>query len=231
MKRLPDHRSLLVAGALLCPALAAPAVAGAAADMALHREQWDFKVTLDGTPIGHHRFRLTPEDGEPDTWRLSSEADYDVRFLGIPVYRYRHQANELWRDGCLARLSADTDDDGERTAVQAQREGDALRIVVENGKSQRAELARGCVMTFAYWNPDLCRQTALLNPQTGRLDRVQIAPAGTEQLSDGGHEVNAHGWRILAPQGPVVVWFSAAGDWIGLDAVVSGKRKLSYRPQ
>ncbi len=62
---------------------------------------WDFSVLLDGSKIGYHRFQLTEDDGQR---RLTSEAKFDVRFLFINAFRYRHTNNEVWSDGCLERI-------------------------------------------------------------------------------------------------------------------------------
>ena len=77
----------------------------------LPREQIRAKVeaALDGKPIGEHRYTLERgADGAPQ--RVLSDARFDVRLLGIPVYRYRHQAQERWQGGCLQAIQADTDE-------------------------------------------------------------------------------------------------------------------------
>ena len=63
--------------------------------------EWDFRVLLDDSPIGEHRFALATTGGER---KLVSEARFAVKLLGVTVYRYRHEATELWRGDCLARL-------------------------------------------------------------------------------------------------------------------------------
>ena len=39
----------------------------------------------------------------------------------------------------------------------------------------------------------------------------------------------ARRWRITGAGAPLDVWYSAEGEWLGLDASVAGGRKLSYR--
>ena len=52
---------------------------------------WEFRVLLDGREIGAHRFALSEVDGVQE---LSSEARFDVRFLFINAWRYRHMARQ-----------------------------------------------------------------------------------------------------------------------------------------
>jgi len=191
--------------------------------------QWVFEVSLDGSRIGYHRFTLSTADGSPDARRLAEEAEFKARFLGIPVYRYHHEVQERWEGSCLASLSASTDDDGRATQVQAERNGGFTRITTRRGQEPQTQILPGCIMSYAYWNPALRAQANLLNPQTGRLDPVAITREGAAQIMAYGRPVAADDWRIRTPDGSIDVWYSATGDWLGLDAVVSGRRKLSYR--
>jgi len=86
-------------------------------------------------------------------------------------------------------------------------------------------------MTFAYWNPALRQQTRLLNPQSGADERVRVRRIGDGTLNVRGEPVVAQHWRIEGPVAPLDVWYSAQGDWIGLDSTVAGGRTLSYRLQ
>lgn len=208
------QRAAPIAAACAC-ALALPA-AGAG-------DGWTFRVLLDGKPIGQHRFSLlAASDGGGQT--MLSEAAFTVRFLGVTLYRYQHRAVERWRDGCLQALSADTDDNGRRTSVSAGAQGDRFEVSTPQSQS-----AQGCVLSFAYWHPALRTQQRLLNAQTGRIEPVRIAALGDGTLELGERRIAATQWRISGLPQPIDVWYSAQGDWLGLDTRVDGGRTLSYR--
>ena len=182
-----------------------------------------FEALLDGKPIGRHTFTVAT-DG--DARRVTSEADFRVKIIGITAYRYHHHAEERWRGDCLAGLSSTTDDDGKPARVELARTGDANEITTDAGKRSEP----GCLMSFAYWNPAMREQTRLLNPQTGKVDAVKIERVASGRVTVGGHEVDASDWRITGSESPIDVWISAQGEWIGLDSMVSGGRhKLTYR--
>jgi hypothetical protein len=172
--------------------------------------EWAFRALLDGEPIGEHRFSVS---GEGDERRVLSRADFAVKFLGITAYRYRHQAIEHWRGNCLTALDSTTDDDGKAESVRVD-QTDALK---------------GCVMSFAYWNPAIQTQTRLLNAQTGRLESVQVRRIGSGSVEVRGKPVEANEFLITGPAQPIVVWYTPRGEWVGLDSIVAGGRKLSYR--
>jgi hypothetical protein len=208
--------------ALCASALGGPAC-GAADAGASSAPAWRFTVLLDGRAIGRHTFRIDPAATDAER-TLVSEADYAVTFVGITVYRYQHRAVERWRGDCLAALNAETNDNGTRSTVAAEQRGEAFEV-----KTPMPQQVRGCVMTFAYWNPALRAQKRLLNAQTGRIEAVEISDLGEAVMPGGGAPITAHAYRINGLPTPIDIWYSAQGEWLGLDTVVNGGRKLSYR--
>jgi hypothetical protein len=180
------------------------AMAGAAG-----AQTWDFDVRLDGKPIGTHRFVVS---GPASAREVDSNASFDVKLLGIPVYRYRHQARERWAGDCLRELQSRTDDDGKPVRVDERRD------------------TNDCVMGFAYWHPRMNEQTRLLNPQTGLIEDVRFERLPEATLVVRGATVGAVRWRLSTPAQELTVWRDRSdGAWIGLDARVKGDRLLTYR--
>ncbi len=184
--------------------------------------EWNFTALLDGNPIGSHRFTVTSKGDERV---VVSDAEFAVKMLGFTAYRYRHHAEEQWQGECLVALATTTDDDGKPLGVRGEKQGDALVIRGTN----ESPSVKGCVMTFAYWNPALKSQTRLIDPQTGKLESVQVKSNGGGTIDVHGKPVEATGFRITGTKHPIDVWYGPQGDWVGLDSTVAGGRKLSYR--
>jgi hypothetical protein len=122
-------------------------------------KRWQFRVYLDGREIGTHRFTLTEEG---DVRELRSVARFDLRVLFFTAWRYRHEATERWRGGCLESLVSRTEDNGEPYAVEWRR-------------------GEGCEMSFAYWDPRITGASRLLNAQTGEVEPVRFARLAEER--------------------------------------------------
>jgi len=182
---------------------------------------WDFSVLLDGSEIGYHRFQLTEEDGQR---RLTSEAKFDVRFLFINAFRYRHTNTEVWSDGCLERMEASTRANGKELSVSGLR--DDSGFVVDDGEEQSS--LDDCVMTFAYWNPEFLQQPRLLNPQSGEYLDVEVVRVGQEPIVVRGEEVPAFVYRITARKMELKLWYSEDDEWLALESVAKGGRILRY---
>ena len=186
-------------------ATAAVLVSGHATGADLATREWRFNVSLDGKPIGNHRFVLR-DVGE--SRELTSEARFRARVLFFDAYRYDHRALETWRGDCLQQLDASTEVNGKRTVVDV---------------TPRDE----CVQTFAYWNPSILRASRLLNPQTGEYVPVQVRDLGSEILAG----QMAERFRLIGGgQTPMEIdlWYSPARDWLALESRTPEGRTLRY---
>lgn len=180
-----------------------------------------FDVFLDGKKIGYHRFEIEGSDRDTD---VRSEARFDVKFLFVTAFRYRHVTNETWTGGCLDEIEAHTDANGKRVELTGART--KAGFVVDTGV-QEAELPE-CVMTFAYWNPGFLNQGRLLNPQTGEYLDVDVTELGEEVVEVSGREVAARSVRLTARKMDITLWYSPEQEWLALESVAKGGRIIRY---
>jgi hypothetical protein len=180
-----------------------------------------FDVFLDGKKIGYHRFDIA---GQESNAAVRSEASFDVKFLFVTAFSYRHSAIENWSGGCLDEIEARTDSNGKELSVLGERSGDAF--VIDTG-GQEAELPE-CVMSFAYWNPGFLEQPRLLNPQTGEYLDVAVEELGRDVVTLDGREVPARSVRLTARQMDITLWYSENAEWLALESVAKGGRIIRY---
>ena len=207
--------AMLVAGATL--ATNAPAAAAT--------QDWKFDVLLDDKEIGYHEFRVS-EDGARKV--LETEARFDVKFLFITAFKYRHQNTEVWNDGCLTSIEAETNNNGDLLEVNGERIGDAFAVERTSGP---ATLER-CVRTFAYWNPEILASNRLLNSQTGDYEQVSVTLEGEDTVVVGEQVIDALRYRMAAEAGDITLWYSndETRRWLALEAPAKGGRKIRYKP-
>lgn len=186
---------------------------------------WRFRVLLDDKEIGFHEFRVVQDGG---TTRVDIEADFEVRVLRIPVYRYSHNNSEVWQDDCLAGLRATTNVNGERSTVRGEAGIDGFELAQPE---QARLLDEDCVRSFAYWNHSLLEKSRLLNAQTGELQAVELRPAGSDQIELDGIPVTADRYVLDTGAGEIVLWYrSDSNQWLSLQAPAKGGRVLRYEP-
>lgn len=201
--------TLLLAAMLVAPAHAYPP------------REWRFNVLLDNKPIGQHSFVLSLDQRQQV---LKSEADYNVKLLGFNAYRYQHLAVERWEGGCLSEIEARTNDNGDALALKGRKD-DAGFIL--NGPAGTRSLP-GCVMSFAYWNPAILKESRLLNAQNGEYLAVSVRDLGAESLSLGSAKIAARRYRLDAGKFSIDLWYGAGNQWLALETRTAEGRLLRY---
>ncbi|MEJ2308170.1 MAG: DUF6134 family protein [Gammaproteobacteria bacterium] len=188
-----------------------------ASDMQLH-----FDVYLDDRPIGVHRVILDRSGGEK---RVQVEARFDIKFLAFTAYKYRHSADELWRDGCIVELETSTNDNGKQLTVDAQ---PALQGLEVSTRDDSATLD-GCVRTFAYWDPGLLNSQRLLNTQTGEYELTSLQQVDSEPLSFNGRQYGPTRYRLsVRDKADIELWYAPDNSWQALQTTVAGGKILRY---
>src|SRR5262249_57694610 len=97
-----------------------------------------------------------------------------VAVLGVPVFRFTHEAEEQWQNGQLTAFKSKSDDDGEPREVALKLAGDRLRGTY-NGRTVDLPAS---LIPASLWRPDTVRQTVLLDPIRGRDRHVTVPDNG-----------------------------------------------------
>lgn len=186
-------------------------------------KEWSFDVWLDKQKIGTHTFVLTQN-------QLQSRASFKVKVLFINAYRYQHQADETWQGECLSQLKAHTEENRDITDVKGSQQSD-LFVIEKNGKLQSLP---ACVMTFAYWNPEILKQQRLLNPQNAEYLDISVADEGQQTITVKGQQVAAHQYRLTGRyQGKdklkITLWYDDQQQWVALESVTPEGYKITYK--
>lgn len=207
----------------LTPSLAAAILLSAllTATGALARE-WHFDVSVDGFPIGTHD--ITLED-KGNLRSARGDMRFRVSLLGFEAGSYEQHEEETWQADCLTRIVTRTVEKGAVTTVAGRLEGGSF-VIDGAGTKQRLP---SCVMSFAYWNPQVLKQPKLVNVQTGAWTPINVRDLGKEAYSVRGASVDATHYRIDTARNKIDVWYSPEGEWIGLRSTSHEGHVLNYR--
>lgn len=190
-------------------------------------KDWSFEVWLDKQKIGTHTFSLNNQ-------QLQSRANFEVKVLFISAYRYQHQADETWQDACLASLKAHTEENKTVTDVTGQLLDGQFMIDKREGKNGEKQILPACVMTFAYWNPGILKQTRLLNPQNAEYLDVKVTDDGTRTIMVKGQNMLTHQYQLKGrfkgkDKLNITLWYDQQQDWVALESVTPEGYKISYK--
>jgi hypothetical protein len=214
MIRRPRPRVLvgMRRGLLLLLLLVATAASAEAAE-----RRFDFEVLRNGRPIGSHVVAI--ERGERETV-IRIAVDMAVGIGPIALYRYRHRSTEVWRDGRLTRLDADTDDDGKLIALRVW--ADAGRLLIDGAEGRQE--APADTLPSSYWHPGLRTATRWIDTHTATVVPIEVTPEPSIRLISAGQEVEAIPHRTSSPGIEVIPFYTPEGEWVGLTFTYRGSR-------
>ena len=153
-----------------------------------------FDVYRNGSPFGEHTVRFQ----ETENGALQVDVDVELRAgLGpITLFRYRHDSREVWDDGELVSVTADTFNDG--TEMDFSLEGDAIPPLTLS----------------SHWRGYQAGLDQVFNTETGEPMDVVIEDLGEEMFDTPDGSVPARHLRITGTL-TADLWYDENGRWIG----------------
>ena len=188
------------------------------------QQYWNFKVLLDDKPIGYHQVRIDRQDNRK---AVHTKAEFDVRFMFIPVYSYVHDTRETWENGCLINITSTTDDNGDDFFINSKPLNQRLALETQDGMSS----FDGCVRTFAYWDIEMLQSTHLLNTQTGKYQAVTVTDMGSGTVNLENNEVEARRFKLIVEDMTIDLWYTNDMHWLALESTTASGAVLRYVPQ
>jgi hypothetical protein len=196
----PRIRHLLVSAALVVPIGPALACTHAPerAEYAIHHETYG--------EVGRHVITFAC-DGEDLI--VETEIEGEVKVLMVPLFKRDGTYREVWRGDRLVAFDSRIVDNGEVYEVMARAEGDHTMI---DGRRGRIE-APPTIVSNHPWNHEVIERTLLFDTQRGRLQKVQITPAGADTINVAGRALEAQKYRITGDL-ERELWYDDAGNWL-----------------
>ena len=210
MLRLLPVFALLIVGA---------ATASAAQDLPYGPSQ-SFAVFRNGDQIGRHT--LSFQHSGPNV-TVATNIDFAVKVLGITAYRYSHRAQEMWAGDTFRYVASQTDDNGKRFSVKAQRTPGGIQVERAGGQ----QVLPPDVLPSTHWNIRQVRQQVLLNTQDGSEAKVQVSELGREKIKTLKGWLDATRFRYT---GDVAKdqWFDDRGRWVKTTFKASDGSTIEY---
>jgi hypothetical protein len=188
-------------------------------------KNWNFKVYLDDKEIGFHNFSMVHKDEHHEIY---SSARFDVKFLFINAYSYKHDNVERWHGHCLNSINAVTDDNGDLYNVSGEADNEAFIVNAAENNNEKQNKYLPCIKTFAYWDPEFLNEATLLNSQTGEMIEVDSEFVANETLNYKGEEITARHYRLHGKDLRIDLWYSVDDHWLALESLTESGRVIRY---
>jgi hypothetical protein len=162
-----------------------------------------FAIERNGEEIGRHEVTFEQRGGRLEV-RIKVTVDY--HFLFISVYRFEHDAHEIWKDGTLQELRAITNDNGESFDVVVWPQASGLLLNV-NGEEH--DVGRG-VVSSSLWCQDMVRSGKMIDPTNGEVMSVKVSAAKWVQVTVRGVTIRAQKF-VMTGDLERELWYDSTG--------------------
>lgn len=184
-------------------------------------DQISFEVLRKGKPFGDHI--LSFDEAEDGTLQVTTDVDLKAGLGPITVFRYSLDSTETWQDGKLVSLSGRTNDDGDKTNVDVERNGDTLAV---EGTAYTGD-APIYIIPSSHWNIKQMYGDVMLSTEDGELLDITVEQIGRESVSIGDQSIPADHYRLTSDI-TVDLWYDDAGRWVKLAFDARGQT-IEYR--
>lgn len=169
-------------------ALVMAMLGGGASALAADPVVLTYDIRKDGENIGRETVRIVSQDGRA---MVDVETHTRARVLFLD-FHYDHERHEEWRDGALVRMTAETDDDGTVSRLQATAAADGWDFTVNGKSTHRA----GDLLPLTLWGRSLLTKAELFSVIDAQPYRIAVASLGRENLSVGSATQSCEHFRM-----------------------------------
>lgn len=148
-----------------------------------------YDIRKEGESIGKEQVRIARADDGTAVVDVQTKTRAKVLFL---EFRYDHSRREEWRNGAMVRMVADTDDDGSKFHLEAERSASGWNLTVNGQASERP----GDLLPLTLWGRSILEKSELFSIIDAKPYKVRVEALGSEQVSVGGQMVTAEHFRM-----------------------------------
>ena len=156
--------------------------------------------------VGRHVITFSCQN---DDLVVDTKIEGEVRLLAIPLFKRAGTYHEVWRGDRLIAFDSRIVDNDEVYEVSARAAGDHTII---DGRRGRIEAPADIVSNHP-WNYAVLERTLLFDTQRGRLQQVQVTPAGTETITASGRAIAARKYVVTGDL-ERELWYDDGGNWL-----------------
>ena len=136
----------------------------------------EFDIYRNNKNIGKHIFTFKKVN---DELRVESEIKFEIKKLGVVLYKYHVKGTEYFKEGKLIKFNSKTNQNGKEKYVNIKLEGNELVI---DGSSFKGKVPTGYLLG-TWWNHSLVKAEAQISAVSGRIIKQKVTFLGKENLN------------------------------------------------
>jgi len=136
----------------------------------------EFDIYRNNKYIGKHSFSFNKKDEE---LTVKSEINFEIKKLGIVLYKYQVLGTEYFKDGKLIKFNSKTNQNGKDKYVNLELDGEELII---DGSSFKGKVSTDYLLG-TWWNHSIVEAPAQISAVSGRIIKQKVIFLGKETIN------------------------------------------------
>ena len=138
----------------------------------------EFDIYRNNKHIGKHVFSFTKQE---DQLIVKSEINFEIKKLGIVLYKYHVEGTEIYKNGELIKFNSKTNQNGKEKYVNLKLENGELVI---DGSSYKGKAPVNYLLG-TWWNHGILKAPAQISAVSGRIIEQKVTFLGKETVKFG----------------------------------------------
>ncbi len=206
-----DRRNLLLGAGAVALGSALPRTAIASTSV-----ERRFDILRKSSKLGTQRLRVSRAG---DQLEVLVDIKIDVRLLGLPLYKYTMSNREVWSRGRLVSMVSDTNDNGTKEYVRAERSTGGISV---KGSGYEGVIS-GTPATTTYWTKAFLKRPVWINTQNGEPMNVPVRKRGAEAFPFRTGQISANRYDCRGDLDTLDLFYDANDEWIGNQFIARGE--------
>tara|TARA_B110000438_G_C15736868_1_gene616712 strand:+ start:347 stop:1030 length:684 start_codon:yes stop_codon:yes gene_type:complete len=143
----------------------------------------EFDIYRNGKHIGKHIFSFKKDKNKVE---VESKIDFQIKKLGVVLYKYRAKGLEVYEDGKLVKFNSKTNQNKKEKYVNIKLDKDKYII---DGSSYKGD-APDDYLIGTWWNHSLVKAEAQISAVSGRIIKQKVTFVGNEKIKIGDKTYN-----------------------------------------
>ena len=143
----------------------------------------EFDIYRNNKHIGTHIFSFKKSEGQI---AVESEINFEIKKLGIVLYRYHVKGTEIYKDGKLIKFNSKTNQNDKHKYVNLKLEDGEYTI---DGSSYKGKVPVDYILG-TWWNHGIVKAKAQISAVSGRIIEQKVTFLGKETIKFGDKSYN-----------------------------------------
>lgn len=135
----------------------------------------EFDIYRNNKHIGKHIFSFNRAD---EQLAVESEINFEIKKLGIVLYKYHVYGTEIYKDGDLIKFNSKTNQNGKKKYVNIKLENGEYTI---DGSSYKGKVPKEYLIG-TWWNHSIVKAAAQISAVSGRIIKQKVTFLGKETI-------------------------------------------------